>query len=447
MTLSDQVSTRQEAAVSRAEIIAGTICIWAFYLLIADEALVLLGTKFGLPVKPTVIYAAVSLGLVISALAISRSARPLLEVKGFLLPLFGLVILAIVLYRSELIGPDFGGMLLSPQFIPSSISYAIWPALNLLACAGLYLLARQQDLRRIIIVAAFVTLALQTVCMEADMWWYALFGDPNGRAGGLAQNANVASLLVVTLASIALAERSIAGFAVALAVFAVLLSQSKTGGIAVLVLCACFWWDRRRQPVSRSLLAFAGGLTAVLVATIVLSPVLNPTDEQLAAREQMRAKMQAVQNTFVSNLDLPVTLEERLKARTSLDESAGLRSAAYKFYGGILLDHPSVLLGGLGTGFTNRFVTGPHNTFLKLTVDNGVVAPFLLLLSLAFVTRLAVQSRSMALVSLCATAWIGAMLYHTLVVDPIVLPALGATLGINAALLRDLEGATVQICR
>jgi hypothetical protein len=402
------------------------VLIFSFFLLVTDQALVIAAFKFGLPIKPSIVYALISLGLLLSA----GSLRPLSDVKWYFLPFAALVLLCAVLYRGEGIDQSFDAIVLRPQFVPSNKSYALWSALNLIAAAGLFLLARRDGLRRTIVLAVFTALTLQVAAMEADMWWFAIFGDPNGRAGGLAQNANIASLLVVTLAALTLSTR-LAPYAVALATAGTLLSQSKTGTLAALVLIGCFIFIVRDRFITRHSVAFAIALAAMLTATTILSPVLNPSPELVAWRETQIASVKDQQLVPMAALDRPIPLEQRLKIRTAVDESASLRWHALQFYTKILIDHPAALLVGMGTGFTNRFATGPHDTFLKLAVDNGIIAALILLVLLANASRIALRVRTPELVSLTIIAWIAATFYHTMLVDPIVLPVLAIALGLS----------------
>jgi O-Antigen ligase len=401
---------------------SGHIFVWAFFILIFDGATVIAASKYGLPVKPTYVYAITSLGLLTTAVLTSGWSK-LLNDKAFFVPFLAIAALGVAMYRGENSGPDFGGIV--SRLSPSSISYVVWPILNLAASAGLYLLARHDDMRRSIVAAAFATLVLQFATMEADMWWFALFGDPNGRAGGLAQNANIAALLVATLASLTLPNRSLSPFAVMLAITGTILTQSKSGllSAAILVICFAFTVPRRellRWPIP----TFAALLVAMLAATAIFSPVLNPTPETLAKRQQIIAEYQSQQQLPVNPLDVPISLEERLKARTSVDVAAELRREALKFYAGILMERPAALLIGMGPGFTNKFATGPHNGFLKLAVDNGIIASLLLLFLLVSTSRKAFVARSPELASLTLISWLAVIFTHTSMVDPFTLPAL-----------------------
>jgi hypothetical protein len=127
--------------------------------------------------------------------------------------------------------------------------------------------------------------------------------------------------------------------------------------------------------------------------------------------------------------DTPMPLAERLRSRASIDDSSNLRWNAFLFYTGILMDHPA----GLGTGFTNKFVTGPHNSFLKLAVDNSILAALLLVVLLGSVTWRAFKIRSPQLISLVLIAWVAATFHHTIMVDPIVVPALAIGLGFSSS--------------
>jgi hypothetical protein len=421
---------------------AAKFFIWAFFLLVADQTLVIAAFKFGFPVKPTYVYAIISAGLLITALWIGRSLRPLLAEKMFFGIFFAIVLLGAVMYRGEKTGPDFGALILRPAFIPSAISYVLWPALNLGAAAGLYLLALRSEFRRTIVISAFTALVLQIVTMEADMWWPALFGDPNGRAGGLAQNANIAALLVVVLAALTVSMR-VAPYAVMLAVAGVFLSQSKSGGIAALMLAICFLFTARNKTIDKSSLGFAAAIVVALAGTAYFSPVLNPSPEAIAKARILAEQMSQEYILPPATLDRPVSPEERLYARMSFDESAGLRLSALKFYWEAFKQNPF----GYGTGFTNKFVTGPHNSFLKLAVDSGIFAPLLLLALLLAVSWRALKDRSPLLGSLVLIAWITAAFYHTIMVDPIVLPALaiGMALPGRRTDALEVEGKGAQV--
>jgi hypothetical protein len=294
--------------------------------------------------------------------------------------------------------------------------------------------------------------------MEADMWWPALFGDPNGRAGGLTQNANTAALLVTVLASMMLPSRkrepfnSIAIYAALIAVAAVIFAQSKTGALSAASLIAGFAFAKlqgSRGGLPKPI--FVATYLAGIAATVWLSPVLNgtvPFPKPMFKGLQLGAAIEpAVAPVQVSlkeaettihppatepehfnspgAIDSPMPLSERLRSRTSIDESFVLRWDALLFYLDILKDHAT----GLGTGFTNKFVTGPHNSFLKLAVDNGYIAPVILIVVLTAVTWRALTTRSPQLLSLSLIAWITATFFHTVMVDPIVFPALATGLG------------------
>jgi hypothetical protein len=137
-----------------------------------------------------------------------------------------------------------------------------------------------------------------------------------------------------------------------------------------------------------------------------------------------------------ATLDAPVSLSERLKSRSSIDESAGLRWEALTFYSDIFKDHPL----GLGTGFTNKFATGPHIEWLKLAVDEGILAPLLLMLMLGGAAWRAIMTRSPALLSITPMALLGSLLSHTVLVDPLIPAALTIALGTaQARALRSLH--------
>jgi hypothetical protein len=425
---------------------AARVFIWMFFILIIDQVLTLAGYKFRLPVRPVLIYAVIAVGLFAAAVQIERGLAPLKEAQLFFAAFVALVMLGAAMYRGEDVGPDFGGALSVAYNRPSNLGYAIWPAVNLVACAGLFLLGRHREFRRTIIVAAFTALILQVSAMEADMWWPAIFGDANGRAGGLAQNANVAALLVTMLVSLMLpafaGERlyPFAAYAVMLAAAAVLFSQSKSGGLGAVLCIACFIFAARQSGMRWPHPVFTASLAVVIAGTIWLSPVLNPTQQQIE-RHQVEIEKKLAEPSEgrlpAAKLDGPVSLSERIESRTSIDESAELRRKALTFYFGILREHPL----GMGTGFTNKFVTGPHNEWLKLAVDEGILAPLLLTIiifgaawraikitrlrrfSIAELQRI-VEIRSPALLSIALLSLVGSSFYHTAFVEPLIPAAL-----------------------
>jgi O-Antigen ligase len=353
--------------------------IWTFFLLVLVPTTTMATVKFGVPLRPVLFFAIIAGGLFASAVLVEPRLPSFRGARVFFVGFAVLVILGGVMYRGEAIGPDFGAPVLG-AFVPSNISYVVWPVFNLVAAAAMFLLAHHERFQRAIAAAAFVALIVQVVTMEADMWWPALFGDANGRGGGVAQNANVAAMLVVSVASLLLPSRlgerfnAFSPYAMPLMIAAVLLSQSRSGAIFAAGYLFCFavsaWRGSPRWPRP----AFTVGLLAVLAGTVFLSPVLNPTPEQIDYREKNRDALALAHEKAgelpTSPLETPLTLPERLEARRLIDGSAELRRKAFSFFLDVLKDHPQ----GLGTGFTNKFQTGPHNAFLKLAVDEGIFA-------------------------------------------------------------------------
>jgi hypothetical protein len=221
-----------------------------------------------------------------------------------------------------------------------------------------------------------------------------------------------------------------ATYGVMIAAAAVLFSQSRTGFIcAVLLVAGLVFAVRKALSFPRPHPAFVAGYVGVIAASLFLSPVLNVTDEQIMERNAIHAE-QAKQNTTGlqnkptagnlgdPNIDGAVTMQERVRARTSIDSSTNLRLAAISFYSGIIMEHPF----GLGTGFTNKFVTGPHNMWLKLAVDEGIGAAILFTLMFGAALWQAAKTRSPILLCVSAIALIAALFGQTVVVNP-VLPA------------------------
>jgi hypothetical protein len=401
--------------------------IWAFFLLVFSNALGIAAGKFGvLPGRPVYFYAIIASGLTVTAILLT-AIRELRDDLLFFSLFLVLVVLGALMYSGNA-GPDFGGRILVPMSIPSPAGYAIWPILNFMSAIALYLFARNEAYRATILHAAFATFLIQIATMEADMWWPAIFGDQNGRAGGLAQNANEAALIVTLLASLALPARpadkfsDLAIYIVMIAVAAVLLAQSKAGVLLAVALLAGFCVSKLLgSQGGRPRASFAIGYIAVLAGTILLSPVLNGT----ATYATRPGHVDLRHYNKPSTLDDPVSLSERIHSRASIDDSANYRREAFAFFFGILKERPA----GLGTGFTNKFVTGPHNELLKLAVDNGLLAPLLFIAILVCGLCSSIKTRSPLLGSITVIIAIAAVLYHTLMPDPAVLTTLALGLG------------------
>jgi O-antigen ligase len=155
---------------------------------------------------------------------------------------------------------------------------------------------------------------------------------------------------------------------------------------------------------------------------------LNTTPEQVAQRQQERLDNAAARakagDLAPAIVDTPITLQERFETRVF--ESVGLRVRAFEFFLGLAKDRPF----GFGTGFTNGFQTGPHNSFLKLAVDEGILAALCLVAMLCATTIRAISMRSPALLSISMTVWLAALLFHTVPIDPFFTPALAIGLGL-----------------
>lgn len=413
--------------------------IWLFFILIIDQPLVIAAFKYGAPIRPVVFYAVVALALATSALVIERSIQPLKSEWIFFSVFAALVLWGFAMYRGENPGPNFDQPTLIAFHTPSRIGYAVWPAINLTSCAALFMLARHDRFKRTIIMAAFFALVIQVLAMEADMWWPSLFGDPNGRAGGFAQNANVAALLVCLLASMTLPSHlggkitGYAAYAVPLALAAVLFSQSRAGGLMLFAVVTCLiiasqaHSPRWPQPI------FSIALLATVIATAALSPALHTTQDQVEKRivEKPILEEQAAVHghSKPATLDTPVTLEERIASRLSVDESAGARERALRFFIPLFLSNPL----GLGTGFSNKFLTGPHNTWLKLAVDQGFLAPILFSIMLGVAIIRSWQTKSPILAGVTFVSTVASILYHTVFVEPIVPASLAIALGVASS--------------
>jgi hypothetical protein len=418
--------------------------IWSFFILVLDQTAVFVGPRYGLPVQPILVYAAISIGLLAIAVVVDRGISPLNDARLFFGSFAALVVLGLIMYRGEGPGPEFASRLLVPSSMPSKLGYAVWPAVNLVASVALYLLARHAEYRRTMVNAAFVALIVQAAAMETDMWSPAIFGATAGRAGGIAQNPNDAAFIVTALAALLLPAVSgekperLTVYAIMIAVAAVLFAQSRTGLLCAVLIVASLAIVAWKTP---SLLkphpGFVAGYVGVIAATLFFSPVLHVTEEQIAERNALHAEL-AKQNTTGSpdmptadNLGDPnvdrgvVTLQERVRTRTSMDSSTSMRLAALSFYSEIVREHPF----GLGTGFTNKFATGPHNMWLKMAVDEGIIGAVLFTVMLAAAWAVALKRRSFVLLCLSANASIAALLGHTVLVNPLFPTMLAVGMG------------------
>jgi hypothetical protein len=414
--------------------------IWSFFILIIDHTLVLAASTYGFPLQPIGIYAAIAVGLFVAAVRMERGISPLKDARLFFFCFAALAILGAIMYRGEGAGPDFGAALLPPGETPSKIGYAVWPAMNVLAGASLYMLVRHDEYRRTIINAAFVALIIQAAAMEVDMWSPTVLEGSPGRSAGFAQNPNDAAFVVTALAALLLPVASgeklhrFATSGAMIAVAAVLFSQSRAGLIcAVLLVIGLVVAARMASSLPKAHPAFVVSCVGLIVATLALSPVLNVTDEQIRERDAKHAEL-ARQNSggaTAENLGDPnvdrgvVTMQERLWARTSFDASSNLRLAAISFYAGIIKEHPF----GLGTGFTNKFVTGPHNMWLKLATDEGIGAAILFTLMFGAAWWQAAKTRSPILLCVSAIALAAGLFTQTGIVDPVIPTLLALALG------------------
>jgi hypothetical protein len=355
------------------------------------------------------------------------------------------------MYRGEAPGPDFGALMLPSAETPSSIGYAVWPVLNLLACASLYLLARRDEYRRTIINAAIVALLIQAAAMEIDMWQPAIFGGFPGRSSGFTQNANDAAFIVTALAALLLpaagGERlhRFATYGVMIAFAAVLFSQSRAGFVCtVLLVAGLVVAARKASSLPKVSPVFVVTYIGVIAATLLLSPVLNVTNQQIMERNARHAEaakrnvtgspgMATFENLGDPNLDRGVaTIKERVQARTSIDGAVNLRLAAISFFSGIVREHPF----GLGTGFTNKFATGPHNMWLKLAADEGIAAAILFTIMLGAAWGWAARTRSPVLLVISAIAVVAALFTQTVLVSPLIPTLLAISMGMAQVRLR-----------
>lgn len=409
------------------------VLVWSFFIVIFSKLLHILAFKFQLPVHPTIAYAAIACVMIGSVYAFGNF-RALRKDLVFFGAFGALVALAALMYRGQSPGPDFGGKLLSPYHIPSAFGYVIWPILNFITGVSLYVLTQREEIRRTISTAAFWTFVVFVGTMWADMWWPAVFGDPNGRAAGLAQNANDAALIVVLLAiltfpvTITQPPHARAFYVVAVAAAAVLFSQSRAG-IALVILCAAVLvYCGRSKLLSRFNVRFAAGYLFAVVVTIIFAPALHgPNNYAPETQVEVTAAGGTVHTNPTAILDKPVDLKTRLETRASFDEAASDRLRSLSFFTGIIKSHPM----GLGTGFTNKFIAGPHNTWLKLAADLGILACVLLASMLAAVAWTAFKLRSPMLAMLTITAAVWSVVSHTVIVDPALLVVIPIALGLT----------------
>jgi hypothetical protein len=80
--------------------------IWAFFLLVAVPTVTMANAKFGLPVKPSLSYAVIALGLAVAAL-LGRKDLAFRGARTFFFAFAILVVIGGILYRGEFIAHGY----------------------------------------------------------------------------------------------------------------------------------------------------------------------------------------------------------------------------------------------------------------------------------------------------------------------------------------------------
>lgn len=358
---------------------AARLLIWSFFLLIFSRVLEFFAFSYESPVRPVAVYAAIAGGFLL--LSVKR-----IQIDPFLCLLGIIVAIGFWQYRGEGV-VEFPSELLSDvQPRPSHISYAVWPLLNLVAAVGLFSLVNEEDFQKTVRDAAFATLCLLMASMIVDFFWPHIFHDiPNGRASGLAKNPNTAAMMAATLAALMLPRTGErlpyqTWISIGIAVLAAIMSGSRSGQLAVGVVAATGLWTHcQYHPSRRAIIGWGAVLCGLCIAIVYFQMV-------------------------------------RI-------DSSNLRLHAAGIFLDAALGNPS----GFGTGATNDYVTGPHNTFLKLMVESGVVSAVLMLLLMGYISYSAYSSRSPRSVAVVSVAWIAVLFSHTALVEPLAMAAVAIT--------------------
>lgn len=223
----------------------------------------------------------------------------------------------------------------------------------------------RQAARRTIVVATVLAVAL-------NLWEVAFpmtFSDIPGRASGLFANVNqsgAALVLGLILGAPALAPGWRAAYALAAGV-GILATVSRAAILGWLGVMAA--WAARRGARGPALAT--AGLLAVAVVAFAVSPWWAATEQALVERGVLTENVRERLDVFGDEPADASTLERQ--------QVAGLAWQAFA-------ERP---LAGAGTGASTEtpFELGPHNMYLALMVDHGVVGLFLvpaLLLAVAW---------------------------------------------------------------
>ena len=410
--------------------VGALLAIWTYFILIQSDLLEFAGSRMGAHVRPVMVYAAICGLAVATALAVvvrlgeQRIVNSTRGARIYLLSFYALVCVIGFAYRGEGLGPEFGMPVLPPSAQPSAASYAVWPILNLLMAASLFVLVRFLGVWRNILIAAFVVLCAQVATMAVDFVVPGTFGQLNGRPGGLSQNANAAALACAMTSALLLPTfratpwPRAATIALTMSVPAVLASFSRGGIAAMLVVVLLAIWAQMAigLPSPRRVAKVAAIAVIVLIPLGLASPMVRAVSPTLwatapAGRLGPQASMPAQDVKSAAQLQI----EERARNAFVLDDvSTRERRKAFSDYFQIALAHPF----GIGTGYSNKFFIGPHNMLLKLWVDNGFVSVGLFLVMLLSLAWTGLRKKSPMLLGVTAVAWAGSMLTHTALADP-----------------------------
>lgn len=173
------------------------------------------------------------------------------------------------------------------------------------------------------------------------------------RAAGVMGDANTAAFIVTSLTALLLRYDSLRGkdaALLALAVLAVLVTQSR-GGLLLALCLAAAWLAFTREALKGPYLALtvAGGMAALVLIGTVLLPALSSLAGFSDWESQRRLQMLTFQRDLVpedeSRLGLVAEYLDLIEERVWL---------------------------GHGTGFMRRQPTGAHNMYLRYWLDNGV---------------------------------------------------------------------------
>lgn len=223
---------------------------------------------------------------------------------------------------------------------------------------GLMALVVIRDTRTQRITTLALSLSTLLICTITNVWeWFnpGYFSIVAGRSAGFLQNPNGAAVAIIVSLSLFLCYNPrmiLSGAAMLVATVGIYCTLSRGGYLALIVVCAIYLLINLRRGWQLFFALVATALVAIFLGKYATSlGTTTVTGGNVEDRIEMLAG------------DSSLALGE--SSRIDLLWDGGRR----------ILDRPLV---GHGTGASNGFVCEPHNQFVGLWVDNGIVAALLM---------------------------------------------------------------------